>query len=62
MHQLHYLGLVFLGVVGTTKHFHKLEKDGSLLGNGVGGCYGALQIGVEEVVCGDVSLQEGPQQ
>ena len=61
MHSLHYLCLVFLGVVRAAKHLHKLEEDGPPLGYGVGGCYGALQIGVEEVVCGDVAFQEGPQ-
>ena len=53
---------MFLGVLGAAKDIDKLEEDGPPLGNGVGGGHCGFEVRVERVVCGEVSLQKGPQE
>ena len=45
-----------------TEHLHKLEEDGSLLGNGVSHGNGPLEEGEEAVVGGEVTLEEDTEQ
>ena len=56
------LGLVFLGVLGAAKDLDKLEEDCPPLGNGVGAGHRGLEVRVERVVRGEMSLQKGPQE
>ena len=53
---------MFLGVLGAAKDLDKLEEDCPPLGNGVGAGHRGLEVRVERVVCGEMSLQKGPQE